>query len=418
MSKRALLFLGIYGIALVAALVFPPAGVWGYLFEWYNHPPFHWWGKPLYSIGARWSLYIGVAMVAGLILHYGKYSNTDFIKHPQTKLILFYTLNAYIVSFFSVITGKSLEVAIEHTKVFLLYWCIVKTQSERRYLLITLIICIIGCANWGLDVTLNKGLGIGGPGAYGENFASPHVIAFLPLVGLFALTEKGWLRWLCLLSAPFIVNIPAYSQSRGAFLALIVAGISIAIFSRRKLRWYALLLLLLGSIVCLRLFNVDFWERQQTVITYKEDSSAMGRIYAWKAAWLLVQDNPFGYGGEAFDSGLGAQLMPLGFHTTHNMFFEVFVAWGIQGVIFIFGFIFLTCRDCFRLYKNYWDSSSWPPPREAMIALGILCGICSMLVASMFLNRYRWELWWVFGALTVCLKNIHADTVNINGNDK
>jgi hypothetical protein len=29
-----------------------------------------------------------------------------------------------------------------------------------------------------------------------------------------------------------------------------------------------------------------------------------------------------------------------------------------------------------------------------------------MLVASIFMNRLRWELWWVFGAYILCLKNI------------
>ena len=31
-----------------------------------------------------------------------------------------------------------------------------------------------------------------------------------------------------------------------------------------------------------------------------------------------------------------------------------------------------------------------------------------MVVASMFLNRMRWELWWVFAGYVVCLKNIVA----------
>ena len=57
-----------------------------------------------------------------------------------------------------------------------------------------------------------------------------------------------------------------------------------------------------------------------------------------------------------------------------------------------------------------------PPTPESLEVLGILLGLIAMMVAGFFLNRARWELWWVFGAYAVCLKNIYANML-IPGSD-
>lgn len=413
MPIRALIFLGIYGIALVAALFFPPAGVWGYLFEWYNHPPLNWWGNSIKGMfGNRWSFYIGAAMALGLILNYNRYSSIPFMKHLQTRLILLYSLNAFVVTLWAYDSNISFDVAVDHIKIFLVYWCIVKTQSDKKRVNILLLICIIGCIYWGWETTINppggRELKVGGPSVSSDNFVAAHIVAFLPLVGVYALTEKGWIRYMCIFGVPLMLNVVAHASSRGAFVALVAEGGVLFALSKGKLRSLVIIGLIIGSLLALRLFHEQFWERQQTLTKYEEDASAVGRIDAWKAAWILVKRNPFGYGGEAFDKGLAHPLMDRGFHTTHNMFFEVFVAWGIQGVIFLFGFILITCRNSYRLYRRYWDGISWPPPQEALIPFGICCGLISMLVSSLFLNRYRWELWWIFSGGIVCLQNIQA----------
>ena len=273
-------------------------------------------------------------------------------------------------------------------------------------------VCILGIVLWGYDVLTGsltgRRLNIGAPALSDENFVAAHVVAFLPLVTWYALTEKGWVRWVCLLGAPLMVNIVAHSQSRGAVLAMGVAVMSTVLVSRRKMRAWAVAGTFVGALVALQLFNEQVFERLDTLATYQEDKSASGRIDAWRVAWQLTLRNPFGYGGEAFDVGLARPYMPSRFSTTHSMVFEVMVAWGVQGVFFIFGFILFSVRDAWRLYKASWDGVTWPPPRSTVIAVSVLTGLLSMLVAALFLNRYRWDLWWVFGGVIVCLKNIRA----------
>lgn len=414
MPKRALLFLGAYALFLISAVVFPPSGIWGYLFEHYNHPPSNWWGKSIAGVfGERWSFIIGGAMGLGLLLHYKKYSAVPLLLHGQTKLLLLYTINAAIVTLQAYNPAASWAVTVEHIKMLFVYICLVKTNSEKKYINILIIICMFGCINWGIDTTFNpprgRGLKISAPSLSDENHVAAHVAALLPLVALYAITGTGWVKYACVLGAPLMMNILAYASSRGAFLALIGAGLCMTVFSKKKLRRWVILCMIAGSIIGLRLFHHKFWERQETITSYSEDASAVGRIQAWKAAWALFKEKPIGYGGEGFDSGLGAIAMAQNgdsFHTTHNLFFEVLVAWGAQGCFFLYSLIILSIADCFKLYKGWWNGEAWPPPQEAIIAFGVMCGLCSMLVSSIFLNRFRWELWWIFAGVCVCLKNI------------
>lgn len=208
-----------------------------------------------------------------------------------------------------------------------------------------------------------------------------------------------------------MLNVVAHASSRGAFIAMLAAGLATFVVARGKLRKRAFVGLLLGGVAAGMLFHQQFWNRMATIDEYEEDGSAMGRIEAWNAAMTLTERNPFGYGAEAFDRGLATPLMPNGFHTTHNMFFEVLVAWGVQGGFFFFGFIFLTARDCWKLRRQLWQPGLWPPSREYLDTLGLLAGLVGMLVAAVFLNRMRWELWWVFAAYVVCLKNIYISSL-------
>jgi hypothetical protein len=71
-----------------------------------------------------------------------------------------------------------------------------------------------------------------------------------------------------------------------------------------------------------------------------------------------------------------------------------------------FGFILLAIFDSWRIYRRLWVPGEWPQQRLVLEALAIVVGLLTMLVASIFLNRMRWELWWVFGGYVLCLKNV------------
>jgi hypothetical protein len=407
---RAIGFLGLYGVLLLAAFVFPAAGVWGFLFESNYHPPFNpWWGKPLLFLGERWSFLIGAVMVTATLVHWESLRSGKVFNHRESVLLLLFTLNTLAVTAWSYNMQLSLKEAIDNFKWLVVYICIVRTHSNRKWLPIVLVIYIVGAVDAGWQMTFDAKAGRfarGGPvTCNGENFLSPHVIAFIPFLAFYAVSPgiRWWARLGSAAGIPFLINAVAHGQSRGAFLALIAAGLVMPFVTRGRLRVWTLVALALGALLCLRLFHEQFWNRMSTIQEYQQDGSATGRTLAWKNAWDLSLRNPLGWGGEAFDSGL--RTAPV---STHSMYFECLVAWGFQGTFLWFAYIGTSIWDCRKLAQRLYQPGKWPQSREYLDSVAMQAALISMLISAVFVNRMRWELWWVFPAYVVCLKNICA----------
>lgn len=408
MTLRATVFLTLYLTAGLLAFVLPQAGVWGYLFESNYHPPYNrWWGRPLMSVGERWSLYIGAIMILTTLLHWEGAPQARVFSHPQTILLLLFTLNCCVVTLWAYNVEASWKETTDKLKWLAVYICIIRTHSDRRWLPMILYIYLFACIDWGWDTTMDPPGGRrvrGGPVTCGdENFVSAHIVALLPAAGCLILSRETaiWVRIVLALGAPFMLNIVAHAQSRGSFLALIAAAMTVPFVTKGRVRTWAIIGLVLGALVGMRLFHESFWNRMSTIETYQQDGSAEGRLTAWMDAWQLSIRNPFGWGGEAFDKGLRSHDL-----STHNMYFESLVAWGFHGTFLWLGFIGVMIWNCRRVMKLTYRPGGVPQSREHLIATGLFVGLVSMLVASMFLNRMRWELWWVFGGLVVCLQNL------------
>lgn len=404
--KRLLGFIGLYTLAVLAAWVFPQAGVWGFLFESNYHPPFKWWGGPVMQVGHRWSFYIGAVMVAAVVVNWNRFPQAKVFSHPQTILLLLFTANACLVTSWAYDFDASYKEMVDNLKWMLVYICIIRTHSDRKWLPMILLIYILAIIDSGWDTTFHPKSGRfarGGPttATFDENFVAAHAIALLPFVVMYVVlpATKRWLRLTCLIGVPLLINIVAHSSSRGAFLALLAAGAALPVFSKGRLRIIAIAALIVGALLCVRLFHEQFRARIFTI--EQEGQTGAGRTVAWADAWDLSLKDPFGYGGEAFDRGLKRQHA-----STHNMYLECLVAWGFQGTFIWLAFLGKTFWDGWRLSRRFYKPGRWPQSREYLETVALLVGLVSMFVSAIFLNRMRWELWWVFAAYVVCWKNI------------
>jgi putative inorganic carbon (HCO3(-)) transporter len=133
------------------------------------------------------------------------------------------------------------------------------------------------------------------------------------------------------------------THSRGGLVSLVAMAAFMWLKSRHKVRLAlvaALLVPAAGSIMPERWFT-----RMETIETYEEDSSAMGRINAWHFAWNLAQDRPLTGGGfQTFTRELFLRYAPdpLNFHDAHSIWFEMlaeqgFVGLGLFGLFWILG---------------------------------------------------------------------------------
>jgi O-antigen ligase len=278
---------------------------------------------------------------------------------------------------------------------------------------VVLYIYIVAAIHMGWSQTWEPRVGrnfrVGTSTSWEINFIAAHMVTLLPVAAVFVCCKEtnSKLRVLFALGIPFMFNMFAYASSRGAMLALGAVGVAATIIAKGRMRAYVFAAMIVCALLGLRLFNEEFTSRFFTISTYEEDGSALGRVYAWKAAGQLVSENPFGYGAEAFDGGLADPLMPLGFHTTHNMFFEILVAWGVVGVVLFFLPIFMSMYECLKIQRSYWIAGRIAQPRPVWESTGIFLAFVGILVASVFLNRVRYEMWWILMAYATCMKNTY-----------
>ena len=207
---------------------------------------------------------------------------------------------------------------------------------------------------------------IGPPGTFigGNTTLALALIMIIPLMRYLQLqAERRWLRWglglAMLLTAIAIIG----SYSRGALLAGGGIALYLILKTRKKL--------LIGTVVAiaipiaLALMPDQWFEKMDTISTYEEDESAMGRINAWWFAFNLAMDHPLTGGGyNAFKPDLFLQYAPDpdDFHDAHSIYFEVLAEHGFVGLgLFLAlgllawrraGLIVRQCRDITDLHRS------------------------------------------------------------------
>ncbi|MGK5015450.1 putative O-glycosylation ligase, exosortase A system-associated [Janthinobacterium sp. 61] len=145
-------------------------------------------------------------------------------------------------------------------------------------------------------------------------------------------TGKRWVRHG--LSAAMLLSALAAlgSYSRGGLLAIAAMGLFMWLKSDRKLVLGALL----GAVAPLLLaFMPERWaERMDTINTYQDDVSAMGRLNAWRMAWNLARDRFPGGGFDVSDAAIFARYAPnpMDVHAAHSIYFQALGEHGFVGL--------------------------------------------------------------------------------------
>lgn len=182
----------------------------------------------------------------------------------------------------------------------------------------------------------------------------------IPLViYLIGTTRHKLLRLgLCGLVVLNVISIVG-TYSRGGFIGLAILAVAFWLKSRHKL----LLALFAAALipVAIQYAPQDWKERQQTVATAsQDDSSFIGRLWAWKVSTLIAMDHPLTGGGfgAVTEQGLWSYYAPftpafgpiatppvppqLKPKAAHNIYFQVLGDHGIAGLAIFLGILALT----------------------------------------------------------------------------
>jgi probable O-glycosylation ligase (exosortase A-associated) len=191
------------------------------------------------------------------------------------------------------------------------------------------------------------------------------------------------------------------SQSRGAFLALLVVGAAFVLKSRYRLQIGALAL-------CLALVGVWFvpkhWvERMETIQNYEDDPSAMARIHTWKFGYDIAKLYPLTGGGfnVSTNERLYLSMVPeeSRTHSFHSVYFEVLGEHGFIGLAIFLLLGYFTWRTFGTVRKETIEREElrWASDLGAMGQVSLI----AYFSAGAFLNLAFFDLYYLIIALAV-----------------
>jgi probable O-glycosylation ligase (exosortase A-associated) len=367
-------------------------------------------------------LTLGMLLLLFISVWY-KHGLSEPMSYRQSKLLTFFIFLTGLALIHGLIRSYAVPILKQEIGYFFLVIVIFYLLESRKkidYLLSALVLFHV------LLVFLNIGkLGAVRAGAYkagyflgdGNDFAWGLNIVLPMAIYLIFSAEKRIFKLFGIAGAIILLLGIIGTASRGAFLAL-VSGMLYYLFFISKRKVGGLIFVAIIALVGIAFAPQEYYDRIGTISTFDEDSSAMGRITAWKAAMNMALDHPvLGVGAGSFNSAYGRFYRKFGdpsrWISTHNIYFKILSEYSFLGVLIYLLIIYSNLaqnrRNAALLVEakhNYSISPAWP---------GFLnMSIVTFAVGGMFLTGVNYPHIFLLTALTMVTNRIIQQDIKAN----
>jgi len=289
---------------------------------------------------------------------------------PPVKALIVFLLWMCITTLFSPSPADAWPQLSKVLKIQLMTLIAIAALHERKHIELFVWVNVLSIGFFGLKggvwTLLHGGGGRvwGPPGGFieGNNELGVALVMTIPLMNFLRLVAtRRWVRRGLVLLMALCAASALGTQSRGAMLAISAMALMFWFRSTNKV---ASGLALSGLAIALVLFMPASWdERMSTIKTYEEDSSAMARIEAWKFAFRVANDKPFGGGFDVYTAANYAaynkdSVLP---QAAHSIYFSVLAEHGYVGLVLFLVLWALTFRlsGSLRRKSRGSEESSW-----------------------------------------------------------
>ena len=320
-----------------------------------------------------------------------------FISAPVIWLALFMAWMC-ITYLFSYNLEGSTEMLKKVMKIDVMLLVTLALLSTRKHIETFVWVIVVSLGFYGVKggiftLTTGGNYRVWGPGGFigGNNEIALALIITIPFMYYLNLVATN--KWIKrgLLAAMLLSAAAALgSHSRGALLAIAAMSVYMWLKSPRKVLFGSAMLV---AGIALLLFMPEEWgARMNTIQTYEEDRSAMGRINAWWMAYNIAKVRITGAGFDMYTPGMFALYAPdpLDIHAAHSIFFQVLGEHGFIGLFLFLGIWWSTWRTAAWLIKN----GSKSPQTKWCQYLGAMCqvSILGYAVGGAFLSLAYFDL--------------------------
>lgn len=211
-----------------------------------------------------------------------------------------------------------------------------------------------------------------------------------------------------------------FTYSRMGFLCLVVIIVMTLWWSPQ--RKYYFLLISLMVMLCLPFVSGRYFQRVETITTYEQDRSSVGRLEAWNAGIQMFEEHPI--------LGVGPGCYILGWsqankehygavRSAHNTFFQVLGELGLFGFIFFCAFLIASLRLIGRLRRvliaaqqtlkpvNFQQQYGQLLPMVIALNIGIVVFLISSLTGGLLFTWYPY----LFSAMGIAAQEIYQNSL-------
>lgn len=280
---------------------------------------------------------------------------------PPVKVLIAFVVWMCITTAFALYPAISWDQLSKVLKIQLMTMVALAALKERKHIELFVWVNALSIGFYGLKGGIftirSGGAGTveGPPGGFieGNNELALALVVTIPLLNYLRLfAPQRWVRRglfaVMLLSAVAAIG----TQSRGALLAVSAMGLVLWVRSDRKFVTGVTVAIVATAIIS---FMPSSWEqRMNTIQTYDQDSSAMGRINAWSMTLNLANDRFTGGGFESYTPETFAKYAPnpIDLHVAHSIYFSVLGEHGYVGLILFLLVWWLTFKTAARIRKE------------------------------------------------------------------
>lgn len=375
----------------------------------YFRPETYPWGDSLGHLNL--SLLIGVSIIVLMFV-----TRQKLVWNGRVILLWLFLALSLFSSLASAYSDYSWPFAVEFLKVIAItYFLVILTDDFRKFRLVILVMVmslgleqakqgwfyLLTSPGWRNDNPIpflgdNNGTAIG-------------MLMLVPLVWLLMQTAQSKWRQVCF----GIVLIGCLYRvlstfSRGAFLASIVVALVLSLRSANKLRNLAIILGI--SLLILPMLPSVFWDRMETIQTYKEinDESALGRLHFWSVALRMASANPIiGVGFNSYNRAYDEYDFSGGEYgrgySVHSIYFGVLAELGYLG-LFLYLFIILSAFRASSYSRKLGVQREDRPLSVSASALE--ASLVAFLVGGSFVPLQYNEMFWHIIGLSIVLMRL------------
>jgi len=310
--------------------------------------------------------------------------------------------------------ASSQEALIQFSKVgvaCVLLTGLVRSRWQLKWLIVLLALCP-GLYGLKLGAFFARGFTAtqhGGPMGMDNNDTAMFIATGIPLL-VFAALEVGrrWLKYALYGAAALSVPAVIVTQSRGGFLALILA---LALTIWRKTTWWkAAVAATAVGLVALAVTPDVTMGRYETIETWKRDPSAMGRLRAWEVSMAMAGERAtgVGFGQDAYLKQYDEyKAEPEDYpHAAHSVWFSLIGETGYVGLglycCLIASVAVATQRIMYRAAREGQARRRW----DWNIAAALQCAILTFAIGGTFLSQARFEFVYALCMTTVPLAHL------------